>query len=361
MGSPSDLVLRFLRSIGRPTEAELYLELFRADSAERFALIAVDAELVGVAAEALALDLRFLAELDLAPVVALESAAEAERLRAQLAPAVRAVVVEPSDAAVVARAGGIALVPLAEPDAERDPLAELATLLVTRKIVLLGAGPGLGPDDAIISLVDLTCEDAGSLGLPEEDALLLARIRRLVDGVPHPLTVAVTSPLELIRELFTVRGAGTLIRRGAQVIRHDGFAAVDRARLSALIEASFGRPLRPGFFAQPIERLYLADDYRGAALVAAAAPAPYLSKFAVETRARGEGVGRDLWRALCRDYPALFWRSRPDNPIAPWYQQQCDGMARTGGWQVFWRGLGDHQIGEAIAAARAAAADFADG
>jgi acetylglutamate kinase len=360
MPPASDFVLRFLRSIGRPAEADLYLKLFRAEAPERFALIAVDSELVGVALEALVLDLRFLAELDLAPVIALETTAEAERLRAALAPSVRAVVVPPEGAALVARAGGLALVQLDEPDAARDPLAELATALGTRKIVLLGAGPGLEQAGEIVSLVDLATEDAAGLGLDADDAALLARVRRLVDGVPHPLAVAVTSPMDLMRELFTVRGAGTLIRRGATVVRHDGLVGVDRVRLAALIETSFGRPLRAGTLDRPIDATYIADDYRGAAIVTPAAPAPYLSKFAVDARARGEGLGRDLWRALCRDHTAFFWRSRGDNPITPWYQQQCDGMARAGAWHIFWRGLPDDAIGRAIASARAAPVDLGD-
>src|SRR5690606_11830800 len=70
MNPPSRLVLRFLASVGRPAEAELYLSLFRAERPESFALIAVDRDVTGVLAEALAVDLEFLAELGLTPVLA---------------------------------------------------------------------------------------------------------------------------------------------------------------------------------------------------------------------------------------------------------------------------------------------------
>jgi hypothetical protein len=357
--SPSDLVLRFLGSIGRPSEAELYLKLFRADAAERFALIAVDEALVGVALEALALDLHFLVELGLSPVIALPSPAAADRLREALDEAVRAMVVGPEAAALVARAGGLALVVVPPAGTSGDPLAELASALVTRKLVLLGPRAGLGDGGELVSLVDLTTEfELVHAGLPAEDAAVLERVRGLVDAVRHPLTVAVTSPLNLLRELFTVRGAGTLVRRGAQIARHDGLDGVDRPRLEELLATSFDGALRPEFWQLPIERTYVADDYRGAAVVTAAAPAPYLSKFAVEARARGEGVGRDLWRALCRDYPAFFWRSRPGNPISSWYQVECHGMARTGRWQIFWRGLAIEDIAAAIELGRDAAPDF---
>ena len=68
---PADVVLRFLES-GRPRrESDFYLALFRAGEPERFAAISVDANVARHAAEAVTLDLRFLAALGLFPVVLL--------------------------------------------------------------------------------------------------------------------------------------------------------------------------------------------------------------------------------------------------------------------------------------------------
>jgi acetylglutamate kinase len=139
---------------------------------------------------------------------------------------------------------------------------------------------------------------------------------------------------------------------------HGSLAELDPSRLTRLIESAFSRRLASSFWTRPIERAYLAGDYRGAALVAPSPEGAYLSKLAVDTPARGEGIGRDLWRVLCRDYPVFFWRSRPDNPIAPWYQEQCHGMAKIGPWYVYWRGLPERRIPAAIDLARAAPVDF---
>ena len=65
----------------------------------------------------------------------------------------------------------------------------------------------------------------------------------------------------------------------------------------------------------------------------------YLSKFAVDVGARGEGIGSDLWRAVCSGCPRLLWRSKPNNPIAAWYAQVCDGLDKRGDWHIFWRGI----------------------
>src|SRR5690606_27501623 len=224
-----------------------------------------------------------------------------------LADSVRGEVVEPAGAAAVARAGRIPLVPI-------DPagVPGLAAALASRKVVLLGpSGPLTRAGGEAVSIIDVTSEyDALSApgALPDPDRATLARARAVLDAAPHGVTVSVTSPLALIRELFTVRGAGTLVRRGAAIAVHPGWGELDRARIASLIEDAFGRPLRADFWDRPAERIYLAGDYRGAAVVERTEHGAYLSKLAVGAAARGEGIGRDLWRALVRDYASLYWR-----------------------------------------------------
>ena len=69
--APQDVVLRFLESTGRPSEARLYLDLFRARPREQFAALAIDANVMAGAPDAVVQDLRFLAALDLYPTVVL--------------------------------------------------------------------------------------------------------------------------------------------------------------------------------------------------------------------------------------------------------------------------------------------------
>jgi hypothetical protein len=368
-------ILRFLASVGRRAEAELYLSLFRAERPESFSLIAVDPDVMGapgdhserkptgqrpgtprwgIAAEALAVDLEFLAELRLTPVLAVESTEQARWLADWLG--ARGEVIDAPGAADAARRGVLPICALAPAE-----VPALVAALATRKVVLLGPTGAISRTGELLSIIDITSEAAELLApgiLPDPDRALLIRARALLDAAPHNMTVAITSPLELLRELFTVRGAGTLVRRGAAVRVHAGWDQVDRARLVALIEAAFGRPLVPGFLDRPVERIYLAGDYRGAAIIEPTAQGPYLSKLAVDAQARGEGIARDLWRALARDYASLYWRSRPRNPIAPWYQEQCDGMIKLADWQIYWRGLAPDAIPGAIRAALEAPPDL---
>ena len=350
----SEIVNRFLTSIGRPTEARYYLDLFRSESAERFALIDVSPDLTGDSG-ALAVDLDLLASLDLIPTVACKSPEEQQRIVAAVSASAAAA--ELTNAAQLARDGTLPVV-------VRSDLADLVNLtaeLGVAKVVFLTAASGLQPVGKPVRLeIDLHCDYHDLLLLlPPDQAQILADARRLVEATARRLTVAVTSPLDLLRELFTTRGAGTLIRCGARVHRIEKLSELDRDAFHQLLTSSFGREPLPTFYLREPQALYIADDYRGAAVIEERGLCAYLSKFAVDVGARGAGIGGDLWRRLSAEYPRLLWRSRPENPINPWYQSQCDGLIRREHWHIFWRGLQPAEISEAIVVAEEATEDFA--
>jgi acetylglutamate kinase len=360
--SPREVVLRFLSSMGRPADAAQYLSLFRHE-AERFAMIHVSEQVISDALDGLLVNLRFLAELSLHPAVVVgatspgSAAHHAELLTAALATTTGARIVAPVEIAATLQQGTIPVVDLSagvSEDERFDALARLVVGLQTNKLVFLGRRSGLQPRDGqVLSIVDVATDLAPVVNsLAGAQGKLLHQCARIFAQVAHPFTIAVTSPLDLLRELFTVRGAGTLVRRGSRVHRHHDWSTVDGDKLTALIVEAFARPLTADLRQHTLRTIYVADDYRGAAVITDTAVAPYLSKFAVTTIARGEGVGGDLWRALTGDFPRLFWRSRADNPVAPWYREQCDGMQRilidAVPWLAFWRGLDGAEITAAI-------------
>ncbi|HEX4461539.1 MAG TPA: hypothetical protein VIA18_26350, partial [Polyangia bacterium] len=422
------------------------------------------------ASEAVTLDLRFLASLGLYPVVVLglfestEAMEQAVRLGRRLERAgVRALLLgahEPDAierATAATRAQTIPIVTFAVgAEARFETLAALVAALRTRKLIFLHRPGGLRQAGTLVPIVNLTTDYtalAQSKELSRKERVLVDESRKLVERTPHRLSIAITSPLNLFRELFTIKGAGTLLRRGAIVERRD-FGDVDRERLRALLTRSFGRPPVDDFFSRPIARAYVAtvprgdapdatgtrdaadargatetrgvteaasarvatetrgtmetrataeaasaratteaasertaadraapttddgardvvaatraaaarsidaseraqdpDDHgwRGAALVVETPLGAYLSKFAVDAEAQGEGIGRDLWQALASDYPRIFWRARAANAIGPWYVKLCDGMMRFAEWHVFWIGLPPDDIPAALA------------
>lgn len=178
--------------------------------------------------------------------------------------------------------------------------------------------------------------------LGAEQRTRLEAFRELLEALPPFSSLSVTSPAHLARELFTHRGAGTLIRRGEAVRMFERFDELDTERLRGLVESCFGRTLVPGYFDDKrCHRVYVTDSYRATAIItreAEQAP-PYLDKFAVTRKAQGEGLGGSVWTRLRADHPRLFWRSRSDNAVNGWYFEQADGAYRTDRWTVFWCGL----------------------
>ena len=79
------------------------------------------------------------------------------------------------------------------------------------------------------------------------------------------MSVTVVNPLQLLRELFTVNGAGTLIRRGSRIddARRLGRRRSARAARRCSTRRSAGR-CAPTSSTQPVERIYVEEDYLGA-------------------------------------------------------------------------------------------------
>jgi GNAT superfamily N-acetyltransferase len=388
----AEAVLTFLESVGRRSEAEFYLRMFHGLPKESFAVIVPGGPVVRSALGSIVEQLRFLSDLGLYATVVLglfdpeTGASSSERLLKRLPVSLlmptRHEMSEPGLVEALRgelRRERIPVVHFNKVEGEGleqrlERLGELAQSLGTRKLALLRRRGGIRPlagrradaqlsvEGGRISIINLTTDrtriQPGMLS--KRDSELLSASDRLIElAEPSPLLISITSPLNLLKELFTVKGAGTLVKRGSAVERHTSYASVDLPRLRQLLESSFGKELSETFFDLPPLAVYLDPSYRGAAIVHDAFPVPYLSKFAVQPEAQGEGIGRDIWDVLIRHHSQLFWRSRADNPIASWYVSVCDGMVRRAAWQVYFRGLPVELIPEAVAQAEARGADFA--
>lgn len=378
--APQDVVLRFLESTGRPSEARLYLDLFRARPREQFAAIAIDANVMAGAADAVVQDLKFLAALDLFPTVVLgifqpaDAVLHARSLRRHLEnEGLRVEVLRARRRSLAARVtlcvrSGAVPVVVFEPagsEAPGDRLDRLGTLLgelQARKLLFLHRPGGLRQRGVLVPIVNLTTDVPALLSsgeLSRKEALILEGARRLCEeAAPPSFTVAVTSPLNVLRELFTVKGAGTLLRRGARITRHDGWSGIDVPRLRGLLASSFGRPPADAFFGRTPSRVYVEEGYRGCVILEETPLGAYLTKFAVSAEAQGEGIARDLWEAVIPEVPVVFWRARRLNPISEWYAKLCEGLMRVPAWTVYWKGLSTEAIPAAIEWATAQPVDI---
>lgn len=366
-------VLRFLRSVGRPEEAEAYLGLFRSLPRGRFALIVPTDQVLFESSATLAEQLSFLTELGLYPSVVLGAFGPIDpELEGYLWTALHEAGV-PADVVPVRPGEGAAQ---AEPvlseshlpilrleGGGRDPLPGLVASMKPRKVIVLRSEGGLGPHEhgrlelspghvlltrqSGIFAVNLRSDrealfESQALSADEREWLERAESWLSVgDGLgANSTTVSFAAALSLLRELFTVRGEGTLVKLGSVVLRCASYAEADRTLLEQLITESFERPVKPAFWQREPARFYVEQAYRGLALLEPGAlGVTYLSKFAVLPFARGEGLGQDLWWEMRKDTPELYWRSRPQNPINGFYLSACDGVQKTDAWHVFWCGV----------------------
>ena len=335
----------FLDSIGRRDEYEFYLNKFQSEHSACFALLCPDLGSIEAGAEVLAFDLHFLLRLELVPAILL-CGATAGRMRDLLS--VEAIfdffALDDGDAkAFIQKARLDDRVPVLV--AEQDDLESVLLKLVpdvARRIHFIRAAGGLkGPNGELLPYL-YTQKENPLLPEPLEFDYPALGTRLLAERPGIHLTI--TSPINLLQEIFTVKGAGTLFRKGSTIFHFGDPAEPDRSRLIDLLETSFGRKLKSTAFLANVGDAYIEKDYRGAVLLENHEAGLYLSKFAVGREARGEGLALELWQAVCENHSALFWRSNAVNPFNSWYHQQADGHHRAGKWQIFWRGISTEAI-----------------
>uniref|UniRef100_A0A8C6U0X1 N-acetylglutamate synthase, mitochondrial n=1 Tax=Neogobius melanostomus TaxID=47308 RepID=A0A8C6U0X1_9GOBI len=200
----------------------------------------------------------------------------------------------------------------------------------------------------------------GSVSLPSDlptlstaDWLIPAEQRRvisiatLLNHLPSESTAVITSADTLLTELFSHKGSGTLFKNGDPIHRYSSLDEIDMERLLALINKSFEKTLNQDYIDSLKGRLhsvYLSEGYSAAAIITMEpvnGGTPYLDKFVVSSSKQGQGTSHILWECIRQDLGKLFWRSRANNKINPWYFKHCDGSFVNGLWTVFWFGLAD--------------------
>ncbi len=345
----------FLDSIGRREEYEYYLERFALGGQSAFALIVPDYEGFSESASVFVFDLTFLLRLGLHPVVLLcgeHTRQMSDLMKGDAHPFVFLPLAETQNLVTcqtrlqeIANAGKIAV--FCDSDSSLEAALPLIVPQFTKRIHMIRAsGPLHQADGKPLSYYQT--QNPVPL-LPEEEWLV--QIATGLFDQWDGLHISIASPLNLLAELFTVKGAGCLIRRGARISCYNGIATLDRDRLVALLKNSFGRDLvRPGCL-EEAACIYVDDNYRCAAMLEPHQDYMYLSKFAVHREARGEGLGQELWRTIGASYQSIFWRSRIRNPFNQWYERQADGAHTEGDWRVYWRGIARRDIPSIIAAA----------
>ncbi|HSR88026.1 MAG TPA: hypothetical protein VLL07_03650, partial [Pontiella sp.] len=298
----------FLDSIGRRDEYEFYLNKFQSEHSACFALLCPDSGSIEAGAEVLAFDLHFLLRLELVPAILL-CGEEAGKMRGALA--AESIFEFHSlgngDAkAFIRQAKDKHKVPVLVEES-MDLGETLLRLLpdVAKRVHFIRAAGGLKTSSGeLLPYVYTHKENFQPPEALEVDYMGLGR--RLLAERPG-IHLSITSPINLLQEIFTVKGAGTLFRKGSAIRHFKNIEGIDPARLTDLLEASFGKKLKNKAFLDHVAAAYIEQEYRGAVLLEKHPAGFYLSKFAVGREARGEGLAVELWRKVCEEHDVLFW------------------------------------------------------
>jgi NAT, N-acetyltransferase, of N-acetylglutamate synthase len=364
-----DAIRLFLDSIGRSEEYEFYLNKFRTDRSSCFAILCPDEESCRSGSDALGLAIGFLLRLDLLPAlllsgpragVMLTTLEEQEPDIVVWRPTFRAAQATDADRAELARFIESARRRRSAPTLVWEgetllPALEFLASAVAARVHLIRMRGALKSEDGQNLLY---VHESDQNGVEREDRALASAALDLARR-SDAIHISVTSPFNIMKEIFTVKGAGTIVRRGSRILELTPPYNLDRERLKGLLTASFQKRLLDESCIDRASAIYLEENYTGAILIEETPQGAYLSKFAVDTQARGVGVAQELWERAVRRHPALYWRSRVSNSINRWYARLADGLQRVAPWMIFWRGVRPEQIPDIIAACRSRSEDFA--
>jgi len=139
-------------------------------------------------------------------------------------------------------------------------------------------------------------------------------------------TAQVAAPGNLLKELFTRKGEGTLIRNGYEIV----FAPVKHfvpGIIRYILEEAFNKKLVEGYFAEPNMEVGQERVGKGAVTVIpnAVEDVAYLNSFGVINGYQKNGVGKDLFAAMVNRFGKIFWRSDPRRGIKDFYVEQSSG------------------------------------
>ena len=376
-----ETVTKSLMAIGSRREAVFYTNLFQQLKPERFALIAIDSRcLRKPLLEALISDLRILYDLELTPLLlvgGMEDERAQDRNRTSVRFQAQRLCRELETAGIrhakincasyeflthmqkCVRNGQVAVLEMTEYDAGLD-LAGLVARVKPAKVIFLIPSGGVRKGGKRVTVINIDQIDGFPEGFEQgpKKRKVLELVRELAKTVRFHCTYVIASPLNLLGELFTIKGTGTLLRCSADIIVRQDYGRFSRKKLRASIESAFAEKLVADYFRRPIVHLCLEKEFRGGAIVTQLSGLPYLNKFWVTPEAQGEGISRDIWQKVEEIAPTFFWRSRKGNPFNDWYIKVCDGMQTSGKWRVFWKGLNAPEIPSAIIAAANASHDF---
>lgn len=213
---------------------------------------------------------------------------------------------------------------------------ELAKSLKPMKVVWISGKGGLADEKGdIMEMIDLSDDYERLISetwFKHGDKLKLKLIKDLLSQLPLSSTVSITDASSLSRELFTHRGAGTLICQQEPIETFSSFDQVDVGRITELLEDAFQGKVAKDYFKNlqqndSLQAIYVSENYNACAIIVKDEELgiSVLDKFAVRRANQSDGLGARIFKFVKENHEKCFWRARKVNiestndPINDWY------------------------------------------
>jgi N-acetyl-gamma-glutamyl-phosphate reductase/acetylglutamate kinase len=162
--------------------------------------------------------------------------------------------------------------------------------------------------------------------------------------------VAVISAQSLQKELFTDSGAGTLIRRGYKLFKHNSLESLGPDRLRQVIhdrdpEVTSGVQSVTGvlndlkktpftiYGDEPLDVIAIVSHPEG--------ETPIMTKLLSSRTGMLNNVVDNVFNAIKKDHRRLFWTAQADDENRAWHFERADGSFTRAGKSLFWYGIQD--------------------
>ncbi|KAL0581282.1 hypothetical protein V5O48_000765 [Marasmius crinis-equi] len=232
---------------------------------------------------------------------------------------------------------------------------ELAKEFEPMKIVFLNEKGGLfhGVTGEKISVINLDEEYDTLMKEPwvkYGTKLKLREFKELLDYLPRTSSVAVISTAHLQKELFTDEGAGTLIRRGYKLFKHDSIEGIGADRFRQVVhdrdpevlsgEQSVTSVLND---LQKTPYTIYGDEPMDVIATVSHPPGetPVMTKLLASRSGVLNNVVDNVFNAVKKDHRRLFWTAQVDDENRSWHFERADGSFTRAGKSLFWYGVQD--------------------
>jgi N-acetyl-gamma-glutamyl-phosphate reductase/acetylglutamate kinase len=180
--------------------------------------------------------------------------------------------------------------------------------------------------------------------------LKLREFKELLDHLPRSSSVAVISASSLQKELFTDSGAGTLIRRGYKLFKHDSIDGIGADRFRQVVhdrdpEVLAGFQSVTGVLNELKKTPYTiyGDDPLDVLAVVSHPPdeVPVMTKLLPSRSGMLNHVLDNVFNAIKKDHRKLFWTALAEDENRGWHFERADGSFTRAGKSLFWYGIQD--------------------